>query len=251
MKASSLARFCVVVGVAVAVGSVVAAVVSGPGYQAGLWSYRTGFVVLRWAVYVAIGAAVVALIGAAIAAGLRRAGLALAGFAGVLVALAIVIPSWRLQQTANTVPRIHDITTDTQNPPQFVALVTARRGAPNGPEYDGPKVAAEQRAAYPDIQPVLLNEPPQLAFDRALAAARKLGWEIADTAPQEGRIEAVDTTRWFRFKDDVVVRVVANGSGSRLDIRSKSRVGRSDLGTNARRIRTFVAALNAAAPQRP
>ena len=139
---------------------------------------------------------------------------------------------------------IHDITTDTDHPPQFVALLPVRQKSPNGPEYGGEKIAREQRAAYPDIQPVLLPEPPARAFERVLAAARSRGWEIVAAVPAEGRIEATDTTRWFRFKDDIVIRVTPDVSGSRIDVRSKSRLGRSDLGTNARRIRNFFTALN-------
>ena len=224
---------------------VAAAVVSGPGYQAGMWPYRTGFVIFRWSVYIAAGAGVVALAGAVLAAFGRRSLVALVGIAGAVIALALIVPSWNLQRTASEVPRIHDITTDTDNPPQFVALLATRQKAPNGAEYAGEKIARQQKAGYPDIQPALLDEPPARAFQRALAAAGSLGWEIVAAVPTEGRIEATDTTRWFRFKDDIVIRVTANGAGSRIDIRSMSRLGRSDLGTNARRIRTFLRALDA------
>ena len=137
-------------------------------------------------------------------------------------------------------PYIHDITTDTETPPPFVALLAIRQKAPNGAEYAGAKIAQAQKAAYPDIKPALLDMRPVHAFERALAAARKMGWDIVAAEPGQGRIEATATTFWFRFKDDVVIRIVAQGKGSRLDIRSSSRIGSSDLGTNARRIRTFL-----------
>ena len=143
-------------------------------------------------------------------------------------------------------PSIHDITTDTGNPPQFVALRAVREKSPNGPEYAGEKIARQQKAAYPDIQPLMVGEPPARAFERALAAARSMGWDIAAASAEDGRIEATATTRWFRFKDDVVVRVTPSTAGSRIDVRSKSRLGRSDLGTNAKRIRAYFAAFNAA-----
>ncbi|MES2562218.1 MAG: DUF1499 domain-containing protein, partial [Pseudomonadota bacterium] len=114
-----------------------------------------------------------------------------------------------------------------------------RRNTPNGPEYGGEKIASQQQAAYPDIQPRLLESPPAAAFDRALKAARNMGWEIIAAVREEGRIEATATTRWFRFKDDVVIRVQPQGTGSRIDVRSKSRLGRSDLGANAKRIRAY------------
>jgi uncharacterized protein (DUF1499 family) len=83
-------------------------------------------------------------------------------------------------------------------------------------------------------------------FKRAEATARAMGWEIVAAEPGEGRIEATDTTMWFGFKDDIVIRIVPEGEGSRLDIRSMSRVGKSDLGKNADRIRKFLAALKEA-----
>lgn len=143
-------------------------------------------------------------------------------------------------------PRIHDITTDTDNPPQFVALFAARQKAPNGAAYAGAKVAQAQKAAYPDIKPTLLNVPPAQAFERALAVARNMAWDIVAAEQAQGRIEAIATTFWFRFKDDVVIRIVADGNGSRLDIRSMSRVGHSDLGANAKRIRAFLKQLQSA-----
>jgi uncharacterized protein (DUF1499 family) len=137
-------------------------------------------------------------------------------------------------------PRIHDITTDTDNPPQFVALLAVRQKAPNGAAYGGAKIAQAQKAAYPDITPAKLDLPPVRAFQRALNVAGNMGWKIIAAEEGEGRIEATATTFWLRFKDDIVIRIVAAGSGSRLDIRSMSRLGRNDLGTNARRIRSFL-----------
>jgi len=80
---------------------------------------------------------------------------------------------------------------------------------------------------------------PNIAFERAKGAIEESGWQIVREDPSAGRIEAVATTRWFGFQDDVIVRITAEGSGSRVDVRSKSRVGRSDLGTNAQRIRAY------------
>ena len=145
-----------------------------------------------------------------------------------------------------TVPRIHDVTTDTEDPPQFVALLATRQASFNGAAYGGPAVAAMQKKGYPDIIPLLLPDPPERAFPRIEAAARGLGWHIVAAVPAEGRLEATDTTPLFRFKDDIVVRVVPALNGSLVDVRSVSRIGRSDLGANAKRIRAFIAALSAA-----
>ena len=140
-------------------------------------------------------------------------------------------------------PLIHDITTDTTDPPRFSVLAALRAKTPNGTEYGGPAVAAAQAAAYPDIKPVLLAVRPATAFERAFAAARGMGWTIAAADPAAGIIEATDTTRWLRFKDDIVIRVRPSDSGSRIDARSVSRVGRGDFGANAKRIRQFLSRL--------
>ena len=87
--------------------------------------------------------------------------------------------------------------------------------------------------------------PPAEAFKRADRVAMTMGWDVVARAPAEGRLEAVDTSDWFGFRDDIVVRIRAEGTGSRIDIRSKSRAGESDLGVNARRIRDFTARLKA------
>jgi uncharacterized protein (DUF1499 family) len=143
-------------------------------------------------------------------------------------------------------PSIHDITTDTDDPPQFSAVLPRRTGRVSPAAYDGASAADQQRRAYPDIVPVDVAIPAERALDEAAAAAREVGWEIVAVDPARGVLEAIDTTFWFRFKDDVVVRVREIGpSRSRVDIRSKSRIGRGDLGANARRIRVFSAAFRA------
>jgi uncharacterized protein (DUF1499 family) len=171
----------------------------------------------------------------------QRPGLALA-IAGIVCGLiAAAFPlSWML--TGSRVPPIHDITTDVDDPPGYAKVVALRAGAPNPLDYD-PKVGEQQRAAYPDITPARLTMPPGEAFERALATARDQGWEIVSSDSQAGRIEATDTTFWFGFKDDVVIRLTPDGGGTRVDVRSVSRVGRSDIGTNARRIRAYLASL--------
>ena len=212
---------------------------AGLGSRWGLWHFSTGFTILRWGGYAALAAAVITL-GAALltrGTGRRRAVAVALGLA--LVAVATVAVPWQWRRTARSVPRIHDITTDTENPPEFVAL-RERPGAVNPVEYGGPEVAAQQRAGYPDIAPVTLNVAPAEAVGRAAATARDLGWEVVAVDTGAGRVEATDRTLWFGFYDDVVVRVTPADGGSRVDVRSLSRVGGSDVGTNARRIRTFL-----------
>jgi hypothetical protein len=141
----------------------------------------------------------------------------------------------------DSVPYIHDITTDTENPPRFEAVLPLRAGAPNPAEYGGPELAKQQKQGYPDLMPGSLNTSPVEAFPRALQAARDMGWKIVASDPKSFRIEATDSTAWFGFKDDIVVRLANSSSGSRIDVRSVSRVGKSDVGTNARRIRAYLA----------
>jgi uncharacterized protein (DUF1499 family) len=141
---------------------------------------------------------------------------------------------------AHGLPLIHDISTDTADPPRFVAAQTLRAEAENTLDIN-PADAAFQTRAYPDIQPLRTPLAPAAAFERALATARQLGWEVHAQDGQGGRIEAVDTTPIFGFHDDVAIRIRPAGDGSVIDLRSVSRVGRGDLGANAKRIRRFMA----------
>ena len=171
------------------------------------------------------------------------------GFVAAFLAVAIGLAgawmpvSWFLW--SQQLPEINDISTDVASPPAMVALLQLRRGAPNPPAYPGAAFAALQRAAYPDIVPVVLPVPPAEAFKRVDHVAMAMGWDVVARAPADGRLEAIDTSRWFGFRDDIVVRIRAVGTGSQVDIRSKSRAGESDLGVNARRIRDFIARLKA------
>ena len=232
-------------GFGIALVSALAALLSGLGHRWGWWDYRLGFAVLKWAAWVGVAGMALSLIGciASGAAGLKR-GLFL-GLAGIVIgALSFGLP-WSMRSQAQGLPPIHDITTDTANPPRFVAILPLRKNAPNSADYGGDKIAGLQKKDYPDIAPLVMEAPPGAAFDRALSAARALGWEIVAAEPGENRIEATATTLMFGFKDDVVIRITPAGRGSRVDVRSVSRVGRSDLGTNARRIRGFLKSLGA------
>jgi uncharacterized protein (DUF1499 family) len=112
-------------------------------------------------------------------------------------------------------------------------------------DYAGPETAQQQREAYPDIRPLILDLPADRAFQRALDIADAQGWEIVDANAAEGRIEATDRTFWFGFYDDVVIRLTPLEGRTVVDVRSKSRVGRSDRGFNARRIRGYLEELRA------
>lgn len=160
-----------------------------------------------------------------------------AGVAAVLALFIVAIPVWTVVKGAGA-PPIHNVTTDMEDPPQFDAVIPLRGESSNPLEYTS-EVADVQRLAYPDILPIRLAETPDVVFDLGVQVARELGWDIVNTDREAGRIEATDVTFWFRFKDDVVVRIRPAGAGTRVDLRSVSRVGGGDVGANAARIREF------------
>ena len=168
--------------------------------------------------------------------------------AGATLGLATILPTRpgdrRRFLQAQTLPAINDITTDLGSPPPLVATLPLRRGASNPPAYPAAS-APLQKAAFPDIEALVLPVPPDEAFRRADQVAAAMGWNVVARAPAEGRLEAVATSQWFGFRDDIVVRIRPQGTGCRVDIRSKSRIGEADLGGNVERVRTFLARLKA------
>lgn len=155
----------------------------------------------------------------------------------LLVAFTLGIPGYR---AASQNP-IHDVTTDAD------LTFPADSGAVANPAdrgVDPKEVLAVQRELYPDVEPLTLDTPPDQTFERAAQAARAMpGWDVVDARPQSGLILAVVTSPTFHFKDDVVIRVRESGAGSRVDMRSRSRFGQSDLGANAARIKAYLAEL--------
>ena len=240
----------VVPGLALGLAVIAAAgvVLAGPGYRFGWWGLGPAFTLLRWGAELGLVATAAALVAIALSAARRSRGRLGLGILALAIAVGAFGIPWRMQAEARRVPPIHDVTTDPEDPPAFVAVVARRSGARNPVEYAGPAVAAQQRRAYPDLAPLDLAAPPERVFPAAEAAARGLGWEIVAAAPAEGRLEATATTPWFGFKDDVVVRVRARGAGSRVDVRSLSRIGIGDLGVNAARIRAFLERMRAGGP---
>ncbi|AGA34046.1 hypothetical protein TVNIR_2403 [Thioalkalivibrio nitratireducens DSM 14787] len=211
--------------------------VSGPGTRLSLWEFSTGFLLMRWSVHLGLAALALVVV-FTLAPRLRRRDVGWRAAALVLALGSVYIP-WQALERAREVPPIHDITTDTADPPRFEAILELRATAPNPAAYPGETVAQQQRQAYPDIRTLVLEAPPERVLEQALDAAQTMGWDIVAVDPREGRIEAVATTFWYGFKDDVVIRVTPDGATTRVDVRSVSRVGRSDAGTNARRIRTY------------
>jgi uncharacterized protein (DUF1499 family) len=237
----------VMLGAGLAVASALLLLAGPVGYRLGIVPLPIALLtLLRWGAYAAIAAAVLSLAGLVVTL-IRpreaRRGIWLAAI-GLLAGVVLIgIPGrFRLGPPK---PPIHDITTDTQEPPEYVAVLPLRVNAPNTTVYGGEKVASQQREAYPGLQPLILNIPAPQAFERALATVREMRWDVVAADGAAGRIEATDTTFWFGFKDDVVIRVRPADGGSRVDVRSLSRVGRGDAGTNAKRIRAYLDALKA------
>ena len=225
------------------VGAVIVAA-SGPLHRFLGLDIEAAIAVFRYGFYVAVAGATLGL--ATILPtrpGDRRRGF-VAAFLGLVIGVAAswVPLRWFLQ--AQSLPAINDISTDLGSPPPLVATLPLRRGATNPPAYPASS-AHLQKAAFPDIQTLVLPVPPDEAFRRADNVATAMGWDIVARVPPEGRLEAVATSKWFGFRDDIVIRIRAQGTGSRIDIRSKSRIGEADLGGNVERIRTFLAQLKA------
>jgi uncharacterized protein (DUF1499 family) len=230
---------------ALAVICALSELLAGPAYRIGLIALSPGLQTMRWAA----SAAAVVFAMAAIAAWLasrQRANRAKAIFLlSSIIGLLAAAPPAFLWYRVQHLPHIHDISTDTVNPPQYFSVLPLREGAPNSTRYDF-KLAPLQLQAYPDVSTTVLAAPPDQAFRKALRVAGDMGWKIVDANQSALRIEATDTSLLFGFRDDVVVRISAAAGGSRIDLRSLSRVGGSDFGVNAKRIRGFIARLKEA-----
>jgi len=230
-------------------GTAVVLLALGPlGWRAGWWHFRFSLLTLMpWAAYFGIAALIVSALTLLLGPSrIAPRGIAVAILAFLVGGLIAYVP-WHYDQIRQTVPPIHDITTDPGNPPAFVAVVPLRQGEGVNPvAYEGAKIAEQQRRAYPDIVPLTVGLGPDAAFGRALDTAEQMGWTIVASDKAAGRIEASQRSRWMGFTDDIVVRVIPASSGSRIDLRSSSRYGRNDFGVNAARIRAYLTALRAA-----
>jgi uncharacterized protein (DUF1499 family) len=216
------------------------------GWRLGWWPYSFG---LYWLMpasgYVAAVAATLSVLTLA----LGWSELRLRDLGGLSVALclsaALVYVPWQYSRVRSTLPPIHDITTDTDNPPAFSAVLPARAAEhAGGVNYDDPQRPQLQKVAYPDLAALKAALPVAKAFDDALHVAKSMpGWTIIASDADTGHIEATQQSRWFRFTDDIVIRVSSDVAGSRIDVRSTSRQALSDYGVNAARIRTYIGAL--------
>ncbi|GAK32402.1 hypothetical protein AQ1_00266 [alpha proteobacterium Q-1] len=232
----------------------------GPGVRIELWSFGMAISMMRWAFYIAAFTGVVSILALLIAAAGGHNAISGRLALSILLSGAVVTTLYLLRSDATAAVPIHDVTTDLADPPRFQSL-SPRDGSPmivpDRGRSDLTDLAPEtrwlvyHREAYGDLGPLMLDLPLDEVHKLALAAAKDLGWEIAaaeiedksisdSDLPESALIEATDTTFWYGFKDDIVVRLRYEDDQTRVDVRSVSRIGISDLGANAKRIRAFL-----------
>ena len=216
--------------------------VAGIGHKYGAWPFPTARMLLEYGFYAAAGAAALGVLAILLALVRQKGGGVFSAFLAIAIGGGVAYVPWSMHTKEQTLPAIHDISTDTADPPAFVALANERKNFAAGVDYD-PANAAKQKAGYPAIAPLQSPLAAEALFARALIEAGKQGWQIAAKEAEQGRIEATAVSPWFGFKDDVVIRIVPDGAGSRLDMRSAARADMSDLGSNAERITAFIAAM--------
>jgi uncharacterized protein (DUF1499 family)/uncharacterized membrane protein len=238
-------------GLWIIAAGVLLAAISGPLYRLGIANLRVALLLLPAGFFATVIGTVTAIIGVLAGIAKRSPVADAAAAVGIVVGLALIGYMLHWMSRARATPPIHDVTTDLADPPAFVAVLPLRAGAHavNSAQYirqvrgSGGRVidiTALQRQYFPDLQPLQLPLPPAQALEKARRVASELHWQVDAYTPAAGRLEATAQTAFFGFKDDVVVRVRPSGSGSRIDIRSDSRVGFGDVGTNAARIRAFL-----------
>ena len=209
----------------------------GPLYKYGVVDLGTAFTGFKFGVFAGIAALILLVL--QILFKRKTVTLGSTIMALLLSTIAIAIPLSMLNK-GKSVPPIHDISTDLVNPPEFVAIAPLRADAPNPVEYAGVEVATQQRAAYPELQTLHYPQSKSELVEATKQVIDNSGWQLVNIDANQGIVEATDRTMWFGFKDDVIVRITDKGSERLVDIRSKSRVGGSDLGKNAERIHKFI-----------
>jgi len=208
------------------------------GFRAGDWPWPQAYELAGWGAWAAGAGTVAALAGLVVWLRRRKGGAAV--LLGLILSLPVAGLGAAFEITARTTPPINDISTDTEDPPVFWFTATPS---------DYPAQNAEpQRAAYPDVRPLELPISADDAFSAALALVEDRGWEVLSADPAESQIEAIAKSRLFGFEDEVAIRVTETDTGTRIDMRSRSRLGQIDRGANARRIEAFLADLETRPP---
>lgn len=231
-------------GSRIGIAAIVLLVLAIAANHMGLLGYKLPLMGIAGGALLGLIAILTSLVGLIIA--LRGKGGAGVALLGVVLGVVAAAPVATTLVAGRSVPRIHDITTNLSNPPQFDAVVALREGAPNALDRTTPPdLAEQQQKAYPDLATLTVSEQPGKVYEAALETAKQMGWTIDASTPEKGLIEATAVTKLIGFKDDVAIRVTETEGGAAVDVRSVSRVGMSDLGANAKRIRAYLAALKA------
>jgi hypothetical protein len=241
MVMNTISKFCKLAVIPLFLGFPIAVI----AYRLQLWSMGVSFQIIKYTGYVSIAVFLIAILVALFALFKKQKDVAKTC---VVVALLLAIPVTGLSMQAakgKSLPFLHQVSTDTVNLPAFDVIIALRGEKSNPLDYDREKLALLQQAAYPELQSILSDLSVEQAFTKAVDTAMNLGWEVVAKDKDRGMIEAVDTTLLWAFKDDVAIRVQLTDMGSKVDLRSISRVGGTDLGANAERIKKFITAFNA------
>ena len=212
------------------------------GSSLGFWEPIVGFGLSRqYNDYLGWGVVAISIFGIIYNLTTSRAGHIFKPFIALIFGLAILSSTiMNFFVTPVRYPPIHDITTNVANPPEFIFLDDSRPGAKNSLTYGGQDITEQQLNAFPSITPIISNLSPDKAYEKALNIAATMGWKMVNADPTIYHFESTARTRFFNFADDVVVQVVKIDNGSRIDIRSVSRIGRGDRGVNAKRVLAFM-----------
>ncbi|MDO6507959.1 DUF1499 domain-containing protein [Colwellia sp. 4_MG-2023] len=241
MVINTISKFCKVAAIPLLLGFPIAVI----AYRLQLWSMGVSFQIIKYTGYVSIAVFLIAVLVGVFALFKKQKDVAKTC---VVVALLLAMPVIGLSMQAakaKSLPFLHQVSTDTVNLPAFDVIIALRGEKSNPLDYDREKLALLQQAAYPELQSILSDLSVEQAFTKAVDTAMNLGWEVVAKDKDRGMIEAVDTTLLWAFKDDVAIRVQLTDMGSKVDLRSISRVGGTDLGANAERIKKFITAFNA------
>lgn len=214
--------------------AIVLPVLGGLGTRVGVWSFGIGLLLAPLGLLAGV---IGLLLGLVALTRLRKAGKPLgmaASGTGVSALGALYLGSAVL--SAFTVAPIHNVSTDIEDPPEFTVAASLRSETDNSLVYDSETIGPLQREGYPDLGPLVLDMPRDRMYELVRGILIDMGFELTREDPEQGEIEAVATTFFFGFKDDLVVRLRETGAGTRMDVRSVSRVGVVDLGANAERI---------------
>ena len=212
------------------------------GSRFGAWPFTTGLQVLFGGILLAAIALVLGIACYVRASLRKRDADKMPSIMGVTAS--VITLAWMGVQfaTASSVPPIHNISTNLDDPPAFHAALEARQSCSNAHDYDEEDAKAQAEGYGDDLKGIRSSEDVATNVARAVAVAEELGWDVISEDEELGLVEAVDTTFWFGFKDHVAIRVRAEGDGAVVDLRSVSCVGQSDLGANAARIKAFIEA---------